>query len=109
MKVGDKIYIVELNRKNSGVPIEVTVTKIGKKYFETSNSLYGRFYIEDLKHDAGQYSARYEAYLNIKEYEDKKELGNLYAKIRTAFGGYGSHGFTLDTLRMISNILDESK
>ena len=105
LEVGQIIYITETNVRYgvNNDPKPCTISKVGKKYFETSDSWRGRFSIEDLRHDAGQYSPRYIVWLSLQEHEDDKLRDVLFSKISGKFKY--SNSLTLQQLKDIDAII----
>lgn len=69
MKLGQKIYLAPQGnaaRYNKEVHEDV-ITKIGRVYFETKR--HGRFNIQTMQHDNGQYSSQYQAFFNTEDYQ----------------------------------------
>lgn len=79
--------------------IEEEIIKLGRKYFETNS--HGRYYIDNLLQDAGEYSPNYKAYLDIQEYRDELEKRELLVRIEGSV-----RKATLDQLRAIHKILN---
>lgn len=112
LHVGQKVWVVSFKqRRNDTESIEEkTVSKVGKKYFELSDSYFGRFYIDTLMHDAGQYSSRYQVFLDIEKYNSEVEADRLIAKIRKYFDWFNQIKLSLDQLKQIDSIITtESK
>lgn len=108
IEVGQKVWLVEFNRRagrEPHEPLEATVKKVGRKYFELENNWMGRFHVSTLLHDGGGYSPRARVYLNIQEYIDQKEASDLYSELRQHFTNYDSKKLTLDQLRKIKAII----
>lgn len=57
--------------------IETKISKIGKKYFTVTENWYGRFYIENLMQDRGDYMSEYRAILDKQQLLDEKEESEL--------------------------------
>lgn len=65
VKVGQKLWFVPNERH--GNPREVTVTKVGRKWFET-DGYTPRISVESLKADGGQYLSPGRCYLSKSEH-----------------------------------------
>lgn len=83
----------------------ITVGKVGKKYFETKEHWYGRFYLDTLMHDGKGYSSAYKAYTDEQEYLDKEERTKLINEFRETFSHFNSVELSLEKLRQISEIV----
>jgi hypothetical protein len=106
MKIGDKVYIVGIHRRSgSNEPVEATVKKVGRKYFET-DGYFGRFHIDTMLHDAGDYSPAYQAYNSLQEIQDEKHRNKLLSTINKFFLGYRSNTVTTEQAEQIVRILD---
>lgn len=89
LKPGQKIFLeptCNAERYTKDI-IETEIETVGSKYFTVKEkNLYMtgskcRFHIDSLKHDAGEYCSNWNAYLSLKEIEDKKEWPILLNKI----------------------------
>lgn len=106
LEIGQKIWVVENDsRRNPNKSIEVSITKIGSKYFETSHSWFGKFEIKTLRHNAGAYSPRYRVYLSKEDFDLEVEHEEKLQKIRTYFGIYGQVKIEIDILRKVYDII----
>ena len=105
--VGQTVWYKELQRRSGDKHelVETKISKIGKKYFETETKWLGRFYIDTMKHDAGQYSARYQVYLNKEQHENGIEADKIYSELRNIFSSYGKPTLELSKLRAILSIV----
>ena len=88
MKIGDKIYLEPKSNaaRYSKEVKTVTIKSIGRKYFEV-NEMYGRFFIETLEMDGGQYTSDWQGYLSLKHIEDKIESKKICNELRQFFNG----------------------
>ncbi|WP_291567166.1 MULTISPECIES: hypothetical protein [unclassified Clostridium] len=96
------------------------ITKLGRKYVTVKFGRYEdgkinyfheeKFNVEDDYRQvwtAG--GADYKLYLTKQDILDEIESGKLYDQIKSEFSGYKNKGrFTLDKLRMIKEIIEES-
>lgn len=104
--VGQSIFYISTDGRHVSKELEeVKITKVGKKYFETEKHYLGRFFIDTLMHDGGQYSSRYKVYLTRQDYEDEKETQKILRELRDYFGHYGNPKISLDNLRTILSIV----
>lgn len=106
MEVGQKVYLEPINNnaRYSKEIKESRISKIGRKYFELEDKYYGRFFIESMRQDCGQYISGYNAYLSMQEIEDKKEAQKLFAEIKKVFSGFGTE-IPLSKLKEIERII----
>lgn len=103
--VGNKVWIVDsLSRPEDGLK-EAIISKIGRKYFEVTPSYMGRFHINSLIHDRGNYSPRFKLYLSKEDYEDEIECSKIHSELRNIFG-YGKSKIGLIKLRQILSIIN---
>ena len=105
--VGQTVWYKSLSGRR-GDDVSLTETKIasvGKKYFETEERYLGRFFKDTLKHDAGQYSSRYQIYLSKEQYENEVEANQIYSELRNIFSSYGRTNMELSKLRAILSIV----
>lgn len=108
MEVGQKVYIKPIgNATRCSKEIkEGTISKIGRKYFELKEN-YGRFFIDGMHQDGGQYISNYQCYLSLQEIEDEEELYNLQHWLRKEFS-YSSN-YSLKTLREVKKLLENER
>ena len=105
--VGQTVWYKSLSgRRGDDVSLKETkILSVGKKYFETEERYLGRFFKDTLKHDAGQYSSRYQIYLNKEQYENEVEANQIYSELRNIFSSYGRTNMELSKLRAILSIV----
>ena len=108
IKVGQKVYLRSsgLSWNKFGIA-EATVTKVGKKYFETDHNGRDRVVIETLDQDGRGYSSQYKVYLTRQEIEDEDETNKLRGILRKVFD-YPQSEITLDQLRRVHAIVKET-
>jgi hypothetical protein len=106
LEVGQTVYITETHVRYgvNNDPKPCTITKIGKKYFETSDSWRGRFSIDSLLHDGKGYSPRYIVWLSLQDYKYEAVRDRLFKEISNHF--HYSNKCTLQQLRDIAAILN---
>lgn len=108
LKVGDKIWYVEQNRK--GVqpdPKETTITKVGNKYFEIDCCFKTKFEIST-KIIVSEYNNYSRCYLNIQEYYDEQERSQIISYIQKSFQwNSGVSHISLEQLRQIKQIISQ--
>jgi len=107
MEIGQEIFIEPTNnaaRYNKEVK-KCRISKIGKKYFEVEEMNGTRFFIKDLKHDAGQYTSNYNCYLTLQEIKDKKEAQAIFDNVKKVFSGW-KNKLSLSQLKEIDRIIN---
>lgn len=106
MKIGQTIYLKPIgNAKRHSKDIkEAKISKIGRKYFNVEPSYYGRFFIDSMYQDCGEYISDYKAYLSKQEIEEEEEANLLYLKIKKQFESYGNP-FTLNQLKKLDDFI----
>lgn len=107
MEVGQKIYLEPIgnNARYSKEIKESRISKIGRKYFELEEKYYGRFFIDSMSQDCGQYMSGYNAYLSIQEIEDKKEAQKIFTELKKVFSGFSTK-IPLFKLKEIERIIN---
>lgn len=107
MEVGQKVYLEPTgdNKRYSKEIEESRISKIGRKYFTLEDKYYGRFFIESMTQDGGQYISGYNAYLSLQEIEDKREAQRLFAEIKEVFSGFSTE-IPLSKLKEIEQIIN---
>lgn len=108
--VGETLYAVWQGRKGYNVKNqEVTVEKVGIKYFYVSSLLFEpRFFIENWRQEYTYGTADWVLYESKEKYDEYKDLCDLCDEFRGIFGGYSKPKITLDQARRIKVILDET-
>lgn len=117
MRVGDKVFLKAVGnmargRKETYI-VEYKIEKIGRIYFEVCQEGYEsvnpiKFKIEDRRQHT-EYSPDWKVYFSMQEILDEEEVERLSSKLREKFGSFGRIDLTLDQLRRISRIVNESK
>jgi len=87
LKVGQKVYLKPIGNRArySKDIVESSISKIGRKYFKVEDDHYGRFFIDTMKQDNGQYISEYACYTSREKIESEKEIQILYDKIKKMF------------------------
>lgn len=82
LKEGQIIYLEPQgnNARYSKEIEEDIITKVAKKYFYTEN--HGKFYIESMQQDCGQYISNYTAWISKQDLENKNTSIELSEKIK---------------------------
>lgn len=107
--VGDKLYMVWIgDRRYKQSNREVTVTKVGRKYFYVDDD-NTQFDLEDWKSTWEFGGSDWECYESKQAYDDHAELVKLNDKFRDRFSRYGKPNITLDQARRIMEIINENK
>jgi len=105
--VGKVLYYEKVQRNVDTQIYELTVSKVGKKYFYTSN-LGDRwpFDKKTLKYSNKSYSQfDIQLYRSKQEILDKRELAELKNLLYRTFSLIGARNFTLDQLRAAADAL----
>ncbi|MCU7195957.1 hypothetical protein GMB51_16365 [Turicibacter sanguinis] len=108
--VGETLYAVWQGRKGYNVKNqEVTVEKVGRKYFYVSSLLFEpRFFIENWRQEYTYGTADWVLYESKEKYDEYKDFCDLCDEFRGIFGGYSKPKITLDQARRIKSIVDET-
>ena len=112
--VGQTLYRLNIGnaaRNREQVLTPVIVTKVGRKYFTAQpddKSYEARDYHLGSWRQKTEYSADSELYTDPKEWEDEKAALEISKRIRREFDHFSKPSQTLDQLRRIAAILDES-
>lgn len=102
LKVGLKLY------RNQGAvhkPLELTVNKVGHKYFEVDGAR-GRFNKETMRYDNSQGGNSYQLYESAQTIIDENERNRIIDKIRKEFSFHTHVRLSLDQLREIDKIIN---
>lgn len=107
MEVGQNVYLEPINNnaRYSKEIKESRISKIGRKYFELEEKHYGRFFVDSMRQDCGQYVSGYNAYLSKQEIEDKKEAQKIFVELKKVFSGLSTE-ITLAKLKEIERIIN---
>lgn len=110
MKIGQTVYLKPIgnNSRYSQELIKVEIDKIGRKYFEVNIKHYGRFFIETMIQDCGDYISGYKCYLSLQEIKDEEEHELLFSEIKKEFSAYRTN-LPLSKLKEISQIIKKSE
>lgn len=105
--VGLKLWLVRSHyyRHDNREPIEVTISKVGKKYFELEEYTRTKFEIETLK-QVSKTNYIDKCHLTLQEILDEREADKLVGQIKNIFGVYGKPKLTLEQLRKIMDVVD---
>lgn len=94
--------------------VQVVVTSVGRKYFKCAPTDPDRsweeleFHIEDWIEKVSRYSADYCLYKTEQEWLDEKEQRAIASFLREEFSAYGRCNLSLQTLRQIKALIQES-
>lgn len=105
--VGQKIFIINIQRKEVEFIRDVKVTKVGRKYFKVIMP-WGReieFNIDGWN-EKTDYSASYYAFENEQEYQDSLKKSNLWRILRNYFRYNRQNSVSLKQLEEVCDILD---
>ena len=109
-RVGDKLYVVCLKKKDRSYWCKVT--KVGRKYFYIETETIPewqevRFSIDDWRHDHGNCgSPDYSLYVNKADYDESVLATRLSFKIRRVFEYFRPSGVTNEPMFAIADILN---
>lgn len=108
LEVGQTVYVKPIGNaaRRSTKIITCKISKVGRKYFELDLNWMGRFEIESMTQDNGDYISNYACYLSLQEIEDEKELNELYKDIGSCFNSFSAKNYSLKQLRAVKNILN---
>jgi len=111
IEVGQKLYREVFSRNEPPQIKEVTVIKVGRKYFEVEGESVSwrqnKITLENLRYENKEYSQwNYQLYLTKQHILDMQEKRTLEKEIKDVLTSYGSLGITLQQARAIKAILD---
>ena len=107
--VGETLYAVWVgDRRYKQNNKEVTVAKVGRKYFEV-NEMDCKFFVDSWIEKWQYGGADWKIWESKQSYEEYDELIKLNDTFKSFFVGYGEPKITLDQARRIKVILDENK
>lgn len=109
LKVGQTVWLVKKNQPNIP-PLEKTVRKVGRKYFELSGEIGTRYVVETLELDSGYSGGYATVYRSLQDIEDEREYLAITRRLSGMFNYMTwRHGrLTLAQLRQIEAIIDPS-
>jgi ArsR family metal-binding transcriptional regulator len=109
LSVGQTVWVKSRLRvfSNSNPPVEATITKVGKKYFTVDILPNTQFHIENLQQVSDSTAYR-RCYLSLQEIHDEQEYHISLENIRKYIGSYGMPELTLDQLRKIMDIINNT-
>lgn len=106
--VGETLYLVWIgDRRYKQNNREVTVTKVGRKYFEV-NGERCQFFIDTWAEKWEYGSEDWQVWESKEAYEEHELVCKYCDDFRRIFGGYGKPNITLDQARRIKAILNEN-
>jgi len=93
IEVGQRVILERLNLRLEGAGVKryewVTVTKVGRKYFELSGFYQNmRFRFDDLKSDVSP--DNYRIYLSDRDLYEDAVAATAYNKLKSLFNDYGT-------------------
>lgn len=108
LKVNQKIFLKPvMNAARRGEKVrEVTITKVGRKYFYVDNCDKMRFFVNNLQQDGRGYSPNWIGYLTLQEIENDVEFDRLCALLRKKFTAFGKIDISLENIRKIAELAD---
>lgn len=106
--VGQQLVVVPCSDWiRNKTPVHATVTKVGRKYFELNDPHYGRFAIDTMIHDGGEYNARYKLYLSIEDYNAEQLHSKLLEEVKGTLNVMLLRTLSANQLSRILTILQE--
>jgi hypothetical protein len=84
-EVGQVIYFVPAENSGGGKPRNLTVTKVGRKYFECGK--FTRFWVDTWREESHFTFGR--AYLSEAHYEEKERFEQTWLALRREISAYG--------------------
>lgn len=106
LKVGQKLWCVPSSNRR-GTAMEVTVRKVGNKFFylDEFRGDY-RFYIDGMMHDGREYMTHWQCYLSKELYEAKAELAREWQSFRADIAQTHNNTYTsLDGIKQARELL----
>jgi hypothetical protein len=107
LKAGQTVWIVKKNQNNI-TPLERTIRKVGRKYFELSGEIGTRYVIETLELDSWYSGGYATVYLCLQDIEDEREYRAITRRLSGMFNymTWKNGRLTLAQLRQIEAIID---
>lgn len=101
----------EISHRGGGLPTEikeVTISKIGKKYFYLEDDYRQKgVNIQTLKYDDPVYTqSSFQLYRTREEIEERHERDQLYRKVQKHFSHFSNTKLSLEQLKAIDNIIN---
>jgi hypothetical protein len=108
LQVGQTVYVEPIGnmRRSSAGIREATITKIGNKYFELDQKHYGRFHIESLVQDGGQFIANYQCFRSMEAIERRDKEKELRDYLKGYFSPYKNCNLPLEKMQQIKSIIE---
>ncbi|WP_345806603.1 hypothetical protein [Bacillus pumilus] len=113
MKVGDKVYLRQINRMGKLLSEELhewVIVKIGRKFIYVGETVDAKehrlekFIKEDLRHQK-DYGHKWELYFSKKGAKEKEEYLHILRELRKIIPSYGSNcSLDLNQLRKIAEV-----
>lgn len=114
-KIGDTVVLEPVGneaRYGNKEPVEVKVSKVGRKYFyvgcDDDFIFRGLRFNNDDWRQITDYSACWICHESMQSYLDKKEYGEINIFLSNRFDWRNKHNLNLDQLRRIKSIFDEN-
>ena len=104
--IGQKLYLTPsyLDTRNNSEPKEVTIKKVGKKYFQIEEYPRNKYSIKTLT-EVNNTNYKGQCYITLQEILDLKEYSNLLGKFKNLFSYHSKIDISLNQLRKINDIL----
>ena len=106
VQAGQKVWVIVKNyHGKERDPVEATVSKVGRKYFQLHPDETTKYSLETgVEAIESNYCNR--VYLTLQEILDEKEHVALSNSLKQVFGGYGRLPYPLDVLRKVAELLE---
>ncbi|MGV4321238.1 beta barrel domain-containing protein [Bacillus mojavensis] len=117
IEVGVEVFLKPTERRGRTITdddiLERTILKVGRKYFhvgikEKPDHRMIKFEIDGLM-QATDYSPDWEVYFSKQDIFDEEKRKDLLFNIRSKFNRYVTNDLSLDQLKRINEIINESK
>jgi len=112
IEIGQKVLMFRIRTKTFS---DATVTKIARKYFWVDENDDAKFNIETGECATDRFVNRFKIYFSYEQWEkecekekEDYELMEISSRLQSKFRYYGKSPFTLDQLRRIEVITNES-
>ena len=109
LHVGQKLWMVISRPHHKNVePVEVVISKVGKKYFELEDYHRDKFDIETLR-SVNETNYKNQCYFTLQEILDNREFNRISEQLKNIFVGYNEPKLTLEQLRKIKDVIEGEK
>jgi len=109
LQVGDKLYAVLVGTRSYEREKWVTITKVGRLYFEVDEIYRERFRVDDLRVDGSTSNSYWKLYNSEEERAEEDLESKNRQKVSRAFSSYTTQSYTRDQIARIVAIIEEPK